>query len=84
MLPVTLPAGLVMAVSGVKPIEDLLQIPQEVVVYFNHYARHDTSITDEFLQGTDVVCPDLMSYLPIVVDYVRRNPRKGFLDGRKY
>jgi thioester reductase-like protein len=83
-LPISFPAPVVMGVAGVKQVEELLRIPQETIIYFNHYARYDTSVTDEHLQGTDVVCADLMSYMPVLVDYVRRNPKKSFLDGRKY
>lgn len=83
-VPLNLPAALVDGVSSVKQIEALLQIPRETIIYFNHEAMFDTTNTDQFLEGTDVVCPDLMSYLPILVDYVRQNPHKTFLDGRRY
>lgn len=84
MLPLQIPQALVSGVSGVKQIEELLQIPKETIVYFDHKAVFDITNVDKFLEEKTIVCPDLMSYLPILVDYVRKNPQKGFLDGRKY
>jgi thioester reductase-like protein len=83
-LPVSLPAGAVEAVARVRQVEEILQIPTETITYFNHQAVYDTSNTDELLEDTPVTCPDLMSYLPVIVDYVRRNPHKAFLDSRRF
>ena len=60
-----------------------LRIPRELVVYANHPADFDTTNHRELLAGTDVACPDLLSYLPTLIQYVRDNPSKPFLDGRQ-
>lgn len=84
MLPIRIPQILVSEAASIKPIEEILEIPKETIVYFDHKAVYDTTNTEKFLEGKTVVCPDLMLYLPILVDYVRKNPEKEFLDDRKY
>ncbi len=84
MAPIRIPQMLVSEAASIKEIEKLLEIPKETIVYFDHKAVYDSTNTEKFLEGKTVVCPDLMLYLPILVDYVKRNPEKGFLDGRKY
>lgn len=84
MIPAQVPQGLVRALAGVRPVEELLEIPKETLIYFDHDALYDTTNTDKHLEGTSLACPDLMSYLPVLIDYVRSHPQKGFLDGRKF
>ena len=56
--------------------------PREVLVYFNHQARFDVTQALELLDGTGVRCPHISTYIRTLVDYVRRNPNKMFLDQR--
>ncbi len=84
MLKATVPAGPVERLASLRFVEQTLQMPAETVAYLNHDVVYDTSNTERLLADTNVRCPDIYSYLPILVDYVRRHPTKSFLDGRKY
>jgi hypothetical protein len=64
-------------------VEDFMGVPHEVVEYFSHQARYDTSNTLRSLQDTDIRCPHLSSYLQTLMDYVDRHPDKGFMDSRR-
>ncbi len=80
----TVPSGLVARALGVRAVRKLVEIPQEAVIYFNHPAEYDTANQRRLLAGTGVECPDLLSILPTLVDYVKSHPDKGFLDGRTF
>ena len=67
---------------GNEKVRQLMQMPQEVVIYFAHFSQFDVSNTLEALEGTGVRCPHLSTYMRTLVDYVRRNPKKQFLDKR--
>lgn len=69
-------------VLGHNQVRQLMQMPQEVVIYFAHFSQFDVSNTLEALEGTGVRCPHLSSYMRTLVDYVRRYPKKQFLDKR--
>ena len=84
MLKMTVPAGPVERMSALKVVEQALQMPAEIVEYMNHEVVYDTSNTERLLADTNIRCPDMYSYLPILVDYVRRHPNKSFLDNRRY
>jgi len=77
-----LPPLLVSSALKLKAVRDRVKVPAEVFAYFNHDARYDTTHTDEALAGTGIRCPHLSSYLDTLVDYMKRNPKKTFLDGR--
>ncbi|MEW6363044.1 MAG: SDR family oxidoreductase [Acidobacteriota bacterium] len=57
------PPRLLKMVLAIKPISDLLGIPQETVVYFNHQVVYDCTNTVRALRATQVSCPPLKSYL---------------------
>lgn len=63
-------------------IEELVGVPEETIVYFNHDARFDSSNTQRELEGTPIRCPHLSTYMQTLVDYFLRNPEKEFLDER--
>jgi thioester reductase-like protein len=54
-------------------IRRILEVPREVLAYFNHPAHFDCSKALEALDGTGVSCPDVRSYLPALIDYYREN-----------
>lgn len=83
-LPVSIPEAAAQKMMSFKALQELAEIPAETLVYFNHPATFDTSNTEEFLADSGLACPDFMSYLPVLVEYVRRNPHKPFLDGRRF
>ena len=70
----TVPPGLVDRLIKIGPVAELVQIPREALIYFNHDVIYDTTHAARLLEGTGVECPDLMSYLPILVAYARDNP----------
>jgi hypothetical protein len=62
------------AALSLKPIERLVGIQRQAIGYFNHSISYDVQNTMQALDGTDVRCPPLVSYLPILIEYSRRNP----------
>jgi len=83
LLAVTAPSNLVERLSSLRFMEEYLQMPAQTTTYINHEVLYDTANTTRMLEGTGISCPNFLSYLPIMVDYVKRNPNKSFLDGRK-
>ncbi len=79
----TVPPDTVERALAIKRVRELTQVPQQAVIYFNHDVIYDTENQHRFLEGTDLRCPDFLSYLPTLVQYVKANPRKEFLDGRE-
>ncbi|MEC9400479.1 MAG: SDR family oxidoreductase [Myxococcota bacterium] len=78
-----IPASLVDNVMRAERVEELLGVPRESVIYFNHDARYDSTNTQRALRETSIRCPHLSTYLIHLIDYFLRNPEKGFLDNRK-
>ncbi len=78
----TLPPSLVRSALAVPGIRSFLRLPAETIAYLNHDVRFDTGNQLQLLSGTGVRCPDLLSILPALLDYLRQNPEKPFLDGR--
>jgi thioester reductase-like protein len=79
----TVPPSLFEKMLDNRRVRRLVGMPKESVVYFNHLARYDVTNTLEHLANTQVRCPHLSTYLSTLVDYVKRNPKKQFLDGRE-
>lgn len=50
-------------------LDKTYQVPHELLAYFKHPVHFDTTQTMRALDGTGIVCPDLMHYLPTIVDY---------------
>jgi thioester reductase-like protein len=63
-------------------VEELIGVPEETIVYFNHDAKFDSSNTQRELDDTPIRCPHLSTYMQTLVDYFLRNPEKDFLDDR--
>jgi thioester reductase-like protein len=78
------PAKLVIRALGVDGLRNMVKVPSEAVTYFDHVVEYDTSQQRRLLAGTNVRCPDLMSVLPTLVDYVLEHPDKAFADGRTF
>lgn len=55
-------------------LEEFFDMPREVLVYFNHGARYDSSNTQRVLEGTSIRCPHLSTYMQTLVDYFLRHP----------
>lgn len=78
-----LPSLVVEAALRSRAVRRSLGVPREVITYFNHDARYDTAQTEALLEGSGVDCPHLSTYLDVLIDYMRRHPKKSFLDGRE-
>ena len=80
--PFSVPAAIFDTALAVAPLRRALEVPRETIEYANHDVRYDVLNTLGALDGTGIDCPPLASYLPVLVDYVRRHPEKEFLDRR--
>ncbi|MBN1944115.1 MAG: SDR family oxidoreductase [Bradymonadales bacterium] len=79
----SVPGDLLESALKIRSVRRLMGMPREVIVYFNHDARHDPSNTLQALEGTGISCPHLSSYMDVLVDFVKKNPHKDFLDRRR-
>jgi len=77
------PSDAVERALGAERVREIAHVPKESVIYFNHDVIYDTENQHRFLEGTGLRCPDFLSYLPTLVEYVKEHPDKEFLDGRK-
>lgn len=77
------PPRLVRAFLDNDRLEESVGIPKQVVRYFTHDARYDTTESQRALEGTDIWCPHLSTYLQVLIDYVDQHPEKEFLDRRR-
>jgi len=81
--PFPLPPAVLAGALALGPVRRAVGIPRETVRYANHDVRYDVQNTLDALEGTGVECPPVDSYLPILVDYMRRHPHKDFLVGHR-
>ena len=58
-----------MELTLASPIGRWLGAPKEILTYFNHGARYDSSQTTKILDGTGIRCPDVLEYLPRLYQY---------------
>ncbi|QDG52984.1 SDR family oxidoreductase [Persicimonas caeni] len=79
----TVPSSLLDVALSRQKVEELVGVPRESIVYFNHDARYDSSNTQRELKETAIRCPHLSTYMQTLVDYFLRNPEKEFLDKRR-
>mgnify|MGYP006278936429 CR=1 FL=1 len=54
-----------------------LGIAPELIDYFDHPSRYDSTHTQEALAGTGITCPPLPSYAPNMVEYMRRHDQRS-------
>jgi len=55
-------------------IAEFVGIPKQSLAYFDHHVNYDTTNVTRILGGTPV-CPQLETYLDVIVDFVRKHPR---------
>ena len=74
MIPVPLPASLArFAIDHVPGVHSLLRIPSSTIAYLNHPTYYLTANQAD-LDDTGVACPPVESYMPTLVEFMRRNP----------
>ncbi len=78
----SVPPALAEQALEVETVRNLVRIPEQTVTYLNHDISFDTANQRRLLEGTGVRCPDVMTVLPALAEYVRQHPDKPFLDGR--
>jgi nucleoside-diphosphate-sugar epimerase len=69
---VPIPPGMARALMSTG-VGRYLGIAPELIDYFDHPSRHDSSHTQAALADTDIRCPSLPSYAPKMVEYMRRH-----------
>ncbi|HEX9708943.1 MAG TPA: SDR family oxidoreductase, partial [Candidatus Thermoplasmatota archaeon] len=76
LVPVRLPLALAKwATSWVPGVGTLTGVPAEAMDYFDHPTRYATAATQDALGG--YAPPRFVDLLPVLVDFVRRNPGIG-------
>jgi nucleoside-diphosphate-sugar epimerase len=70
----SVPAGLMSRVLKRRRIRRPLQLPREMVDYFNTRSEFDVTNTAKVLEGSGVTCPRFFDYMPRLIDYARQNP----------
>ena len=78
-----LPPRLVRVFLENERLEEAVGLPRQVVQYFTHDARYDTTRCQRALEGSSIYCPHLSTYLQVLIDYVDMHPEKEFLDRRR-
>jgi hypothetical protein len=69
---VSVPPGMARALMGTG-LGRYLGIDPELVDYFDHPSRYDSTHTQDALDGTGISCPALPDYVPKMVEYMRRH-----------
>ena len=80
----SVPASLAEKALSLRALRKRVELPKESIEYFSHPVLYDTKNQIELLNGSGIQCPDLLSYLPTIVNFVKKNPVKEFNDGRKF
>jgi thioester reductase-like protein len=65
------------SLRAVPGVQGLLRIPPATVPYFTHPTHYDTAQATEALRDSGVTVPRLPSYLPVLLDFMRRRPDVG-------
>ena len=75
LVEVRLPAGLARwSLNHVKPVQQFLEMPGELVSYFVHPTFYTTHVADTDLAGTGIVATPIEELLPRMVEFVRQHP----------
>jgi hypothetical protein len=61
------------ALKTIPGLERWMGVPHSALNYFVHPTHYDTSNTSKFLQGTTIQIPQFDQYLPILVEYMKKN-----------
>ena len=61
------------AVEKIPGVYDILRIPSAAIDYMNH-PTHYLTANQADLDGSGIACPPARSYLPILVEHMRRHP----------
>jgi len=69
---VPVPPAVARALMGTG-VGKYLGIAPELIDYFDHPSRYESTHTEQALDGTDIRCPSLTEYAPKMVEYMRRH-----------
>lgn len=67
-----LPVPMALAKAAFLPIHRLIGMPLEALDYFTDPVRHDATVATRDLRALGLACPRLADYLPVLVDFYRR------------
>ncbi len=67
----------VTALSRIPGLARWMGIPAATVDYFVHPTRYDTTVARAALVDSGIEAPGLLDYLPVLVEFARRNPGIG-------
>ncbi|CUT01247.1 SDR family oxidoreductase [Candidatus Kryptobacter tengchongensis] len=59
-----------------KIVQKILGMPVQLIDYFDHHVHYDCSGATAILSRGYIECPDLLDYVDVMIDFVRRNRRK--------
>lgn len=62
-----------------RPVRQLLEVPREVLEYFNHDVKYDCANATKKLAEMSITCPDARSYLPTLIEFFERNQHRSEL-----
>ncbi len=73
----SLPSSMVESALELPLVERLLDLPAEVLTYFNHEAMYNTEQTAKALMETSIRVPHLSTYLAVLIDFYKKNKELG-------
>lgn len=76
-----LPPRLVENALALRAVRTRVRVPREAIAYFNVDVRFDTENQRKLLEGTSLRCPDFLTILPLLTDYMRRHPETPVPNG---
>ncbi len=56
-----------------RQVRSILEVPEEILTYFNHQVHFDCTRALQALEGTNVSCPEPRSYLPNLFRFYQGN-----------
>ncbi|MCS7229630.1 MAG: SDR family oxidoreductase [Candidatus Kryptonium sp.] len=54
-------------------LQRVVGIPVQLIDYFDHHIHYDCSFTTSILERGYIRCPDLLDYVDVMIEFVRRN-----------
>ncbi len=59
-----------------KLIQKIVGMPFQLIDYFDHQVHYDCKNAVSMLSDAYIQCPDLLEYVDVMIDFVRKNRRK--------
>jgi len=62
------------AINHIPGVDAWVRIEPEAIDYFEHPTRYSSTNSMQDLHGSGITCPSISSYLPVLINYLKRNP----------